>query len=114
MKLQEIVTACNLQLLTGEKIPEGDVTGGYVSDLLSDVMAHCKKGNVWITLQAHPNIVAVAVLKEMSGIIIVNDRKPDKETITKAQAENVSIMSTELSAFDIAGQLYTMGVRGKN
>ncbi len=112
MKIREIVKACNLQLLTGEKMQDREITGGYVSDLLSDVMAHCKKGAVWITLQAHPNIVAVAVLKEISGIIIVNGRKPENDTITKAETESVTIMSTERSAFDVAGQLYGMGLRG--
>ncbi|UCD19344.1 MAG: serine kinase [candidate division WOR-3 bacterium] len=112
MKIREIVKACDLQLLTGEKMQDREITGGYVSDLLSDVMAHCKKGAVWITLQAHPNIVAVAVLKEISGIVIVNGRKPEKDTITKAETESVSIMSTERSAFDVTGQLYGMGLRG--
>jgi TPP-dependent 2-oxoacid decarboxylase len=112
MKLREIIKSCNLQLLTGEKMQDYEVTGGYTSDLLSDVMAHCKKGALWITLQAHPNIVAVAVLKEISGIIIVNGRKPENETLKKAEAESVAIMSTELSAFDVAGQLYGMGIRG--
>jgi hypothetical protein len=112
MKLGEIIKSCNLQLVTGEKSLGCEVTGGYASDLLSDVMAHCGKGTVWITLQAHPNIVAVAVLKEISGVIVVNGRKPEKETIKKAESESVVIMTTELSAFDVAGQLYGMGLRG--
>jgi len=112
MKLAEIIKSCNLQLITGEKSRDREVTGGYTSDLLSDVMAHGKKEAVWITLQAHPNIVAVAVLKELSGIIVVNGRKPDKDTINKAESESVAIMTTELSAFDVAGQLYGMGLRG--
>jgi predicted transcriptional regulator len=112
MKLGEIIKSCNLQLVTGEKSLGCEVTGGYASDLLSDVMAHAKKEAVWITLQAHPNIVAVAVLKELAGIIVVKGRKPDEETIKKAESENVAIMTTELSAFDVAGQLYGMGLRG--
>jgi len=112
MKLSEIVKQCNLTLETGDKPLEREVTGGYSSDLLSDVMANSRKGHIWITLQVHPNIIAVAVLKELSAIILVNGRKPDDETISKAQSENVALLTSQLSAFDLAGQLYGMGLRG--
>lgn len=112
MKLSEIIKQCNLTLGTGDTSLEREVTGGYSSDLLSDVMANGKKGDVWITLQVHPNIIAVAVLKELSAIILVNGRKPDDETISKAQSEHIPLLTCELSAFDLAGQLYGMGLRG--
>ena len=102
MKLSEIIKQCNLALGTGGTSLEREVSGGYSSDLLSDVMANSKKGNIWITLQVHPNIIAVAVLKELSAIILVNGRKPDDETISKAQSENIPLLTCELSAFDLS------------
>ena len=114
MKLDEIIKACNLQIACGNRLSDRDVTGGYASDLLSDVMANSRKGDIWITLQVHPNIVAVAKLKEIIGIIMINGRKPEKETITKAQAEGLPIMTTDMPAFEIIGKLYGMGIRGKH
>ncbi|HEX8948395.1 MAG TPA: DRTGG domain-containing protein [Dissulfurispiraceae bacterium] len=82
------------------------VTGCYISDLLSDVMANSKDHELWITLQTHPNVVAVAVIKGISGVIVTNGRSPEPETVKKAEAENVTIITTSHSTFDTAGQLY--------
>lgn len=85
-----------------------DVTGCYISDLLSDVMANSKDHELWITLQTHPNIVAVAVIKGISGVIITNGRNPEPDTVKKAEAENVTVMTTTHATFDVAGPLYSM------
>src|SRR5512142_621370 len=75
------------------------VTGCYISDLLSDVMANSKDHELWITLQTHPNIVAVAVIKGISGVIITNGRYPEADTMRKAETEKVTIMTTTHSTF---------------
>jgi hypothetical protein len=85
-----------------------DVTGCYISDLLSDVMANSKDGELWITLQTHPNIVAVAVIKGISGIIITNSRYPDPDTIKKAQDEHITILTTPKTTFEVAGLIYNL------
>lgn len=90
-----------------------EVTGGYVSDLLSDVMANARAGDLWVTLQVHHNIVAVASLKEIAGIVIIGGREPDKETLAKAEKENIPILLTELPAFEVVGRLYQMGISGR-
>lgn len=89
-----------------------EVTGGYVSDLLSDVIANAKAGNLWVTLQVHPNIVAVASLKELSGIVLVNSRQPEVETLDRANEEGIPILTTERRTFDLVGELYKL-VKGK-
>ena len=112
MKLKDIIENLEMRVETAEESVDREVTGGYMSDLLSDVMANSKDGDVWITLQIHPNIIAVATLKDLAGIIIVQGRKPEKETIEKAQSENVPILVSDLQAFEIAGRLYQMGITG--
>ena len=87
---------------------EKEVTGCYISDLLSDVMAKSKDGELWITLQTHPNIVAVAVVKGISAIIITNNRDPEPETAKKAETENITILKTERTTFETAGMIYTL------
>jgi len=112
MKLNKIKKDLDLKTLSAEKALDSEVTGAYTSDLLSDVMANSKENNLWITLQVHLNIVAVAQLKELSGIIIVNGRKPDAETLKKAQEEGCPLFSTEKTAFEISGELYQL-LKGK-
>ncbi|KPK64280.1 serine kinase [candidate division WOR_3 bacterium SM23_42] len=113
MKLTEIVKSLNLQVACGEQQLDKEVCGGYSSDLLSDVMANSKKGDVWITLQVHPNVVAVAMLKEIAGIVMINGRMPEKETIEKAESEGLPIMTSDSPAFELVGRLYEMGISGK-
>ncbi len=108
MKLDRIVKELGLEVKSKVSDLDKEVNGGYASDLLSDVIANAEKDNVWITLQIHENVVGVAVLKELAGIIIVNGRKPEEETLRKAEEENIPIMVTELPAFEIVGRLYTL------
>jgi hypothetical protein len=112
MKLQEIVREFNLVVRCAGDNLDKQVSGGYASDLLSDVMANSEKDNVWITLQIHQNIVGVASLKELAAIITVNGREPEEEALKKARQENIPILVTELPAFEIVGRLYQLGIRG--
>ncbi len=108
MKISEIVKQLNLKIIAGGNGTDAEVSGGYVSDLLSDVIGHAAEGNVWITLQTHQNIVAVASLKELSAIIVVKGSAPDAETIRKSNAENIPLLSTDLDTFRITGELYKL------
>jgi hypothetical protein len=87
-----------------------EVTGGYSSDLLSDVIANSNAGNVWVTMQVHVNIVAVAVLKELAAIILINGRKPAEDTLRKAVDEKVTVLTSPLPAFETIGKLYESGI----
>jgi serine kinase of HPr protein (carbohydrate metabolism regulator) len=108
MKLKEIDEKLQLKVLTGQDKLDTEVSGGYTSDLLSDVIANSKDGNLWITLQTHQNIIAVAKLRDLAGIIIINNRKPDEETLQKAKEENVPLLCTGEIAFRITGKLYNL------
>lgn len=112
MTVQDISDHLGLSLVGGAGTTDREVSGAYVGDLLSDVMAHSHQGQVWITIQVHLNIVAVAVLKEHAAIIIVNGRTPAAETLAKAAEENVPILTSDLPAFDICGKLHALGVGG--
>ena len=108
MKLDEVVKEISLDLKTCNSCLDNQVSGAYVSDLLSDVMANSKNGNLWITLQMHMNIVAVAGLNNLAGIVVIGGRQPDKEVLEKAEIEKVAILTTPLTAFEVAGRLYQM------
>jgi hypothetical protein len=85
MTLEDMVKELSLEVLSNREGLKKTVSSGYVSDMLSDVMANSSHGNLWITLQTHPNIVAVANLKNLSGIIITCKRNPESETLKKAE-----------------------------
>jgi predicted transcriptional regulator len=113
VKLQEVVDKLAMRPLCGFSRLSAECSGGYVSDLLSDVMANAKPGDLWITLQTHQNIVAVASLKEIVGIILIGGREPEKTTLAKAEEENIPILLTNLPAFEVVGRLYHLGISGE-
>ena len=110
--LQEIISELNLNLLTNPNIiKDKNAEFGYASDMLSCVMAGAKHNSIWVTLQAHLNIIAVATLLDLSAIIITEGNLPDASVIEKANREDVILLSTKESTFYIAGRLWQIGIR---
>lgn len=108
MTLKDVVERLHLSIRTGENRLDQALTGGYASDLLSDVIANSRAGNVWVTMQTHVNIVAVAVLKELAAIIIVQGRQPAEDTIKKAKEEKVVLLVSDMPAFETVGRIYKL------
>jgi predicted transcriptional regulator len=108
MKISELAAELNLKVISGSKGLTNQITGAYVSDLLSDVMGNAREGQVWITLQTHLNVVAVAALRDLSAVVIVKGFLPETDTIEKSNSENIPVLSTELDTFTIAGRLYEL------
>ena len=111
MRLREIVEALELTVKAGQAGLDAEVTGGYAADLLSCAMAGAHQGNLWVTLQGHLNVVAIATLGELAGVIVSEDKPIAPEALAKADEEGVPILSTALTTFELAGRLWEMGVR---
>lgn len=108
MKTIDLLKELEMKPLSGKSFLEKEVTGAYCSDLLSDVMGNSDEGQVWITLHTHKNIMAVAALKELAAIIIVRGLKPEEEVLALSEQEGIPVLSTDCSAFEIAGRLYQL------
>lgn len=113
MKVRELVDRLGLEVITCREQLNQDVRGGYVSDMLSDVMANAPAGSVWLTMQSHPNVVAVAILRSLAAVVLVGGRKPQPETAEKAEEENLVLLGTKDQAFELAGKMYEAGIRGE-
>ncbi len=112
MNLQQVIESLDLKVLTRPRDFRRVVpTSGYASDLLSCVMAGAKNGGLWVTLQAHMNIVAVAALLETSAIIITEGARPEAAVIEKANEQEIILLSTSLPTFAVVGKLWEMGLR---
>ncbi|MCK4420117.1 serine kinase [Candidatus Aerophobetes bacterium] len=112
MKLRELVKKFDLEVKCAADRLDRKIEGGYVSDLLSDVIANGRAGDVWVTLQVHQNIVGVASLKDLAAIIIINGRQPEENTIEKAENEGIPIMVSKMSAFELVAGLCSAGISG--
>jgi predicted transcriptional regulator len=108
MDLASIVKALNLEVRCGGDALHREVQGGYVGDLLSDVIANSQEGHVWITRQIHQNIVAVASLKDLAAVILVQGSEPAADTLEKAAREGIPILISRETGFEVAGKVYRL------
>lgn len=107
MHLAQLCAELELEPLASPE-PTREVSGGYCSDLLSDVLAHTQSGDLWITHQRHLNVVAVAKLRDASGVVFARGLRPAPEVIARAQAEGVNLLLSSRTAFETAGKLYAL------
>ncbi len=113
MNLQAIAKELELTCLTQPQNLSAIVpTSGYASDLLSCVMAGAKKDGIWVTLQAHLNIIAVAALLELSAIIVTENAPVEPAVIQKANDQGVVLLATPLPTYVVVGKLWEMGLHG--
>jgi hypothetical protein len=115
MRLQELAQVLDLDELTPAPESVGDdpdITSGYASDLMSDVLAHAPMGGILVTLQVHLNVIAVAGHAGLQAVIFSCGRIPDEDVIEKATEEGLALYVSHTDTFNLAGRLYELGIRG--
>ncbi len=108
MTVKNLIEEMNLTVFCGEENVDTEIKGGYVSDLLSDVMGFAQEGNVWVTLQTHKNVIAIASLKELACVVLVKGNKPDDDMLEQAQEEGIPVLGTSEQTFEVAGRIYQL------
>lgn len=108
MTVADLVEKLELKVISGHEGLQRDVHGGYTCDLLSDVMGNADAGQVWVTLQTHKNVMAIASLKDLAAIVLVKDLQPEDDTLEQSNEEQIPILGTSLQAFEITGKLYQL------
>lgn len=111
MQIKEVIEALGLTVAGNTGDMQAEVVGGYASDLLSNVMGQAEPGMVWVTMQGHQNIVAVASLIGLSAVIVAGGATVDEDALKKADANNITVLTTEMSAYDVIGKLYALGIK---
>lgn len=104
MKVGELAKKIEGKLLSGDE--ERNLSGCYIGDLLSLCMSRVEADNIWITIQSNINIVAVASLTDAGCIVICDGFEPDSNALSKAKDEEIAIITTPLSAYEIAGIIH--------
>jgi len=114
MKLRDIISTLELEDLTPELASGYDIeiSWGFASDLLSDILANAPAGGLAITVQAHLNTVAVALHARLGAVILAAGRRPEDEVVQRAVEEKIPLLVSREGTFDVVGRLYAHGVRG--
>ena len=110
MRVRDLVEHYGLNVEAGEKGLDRTVSAGYCGDLLSEVISHARNGSVWLTVQGHQNIVAVAILRDLAAVVITSGNRPDEATCERAEREGVPLLTWKGATYDLAGKLYADGL----
>jgi hypothetical protein len=109
MKLKELGEKLELKGVT--QIFDRDVTGVYISDMVSDVIANAKAGDLLVTVQLHSNVIAAANLVDICGIVATQGKLPADDVVKMAEKAKIAIFSTGLTRWQMATRLYEAGIR---
>jgi predicted transcriptional regulator len=111
MQVKDIISILDLKIFGGSQGLQREISGGYTSDLLSDVMGHADSGKVWITLQTHKNVIAIASLKELAAVILIKGLEPDADMLAQAEEEGIAVLGSNEQAFEVTGKLFNLLTR---
>ena len=105
MKVSEISAALGMKCLS-EPAEDREVTGCYAGDLLSWVIGRAEKDNAWATIMSNVNVAAVAVMADISMIILTESVEPDDPLLEKARLHGIGMYSTESSTYEISWKIH--------
>jgi hypothetical protein len=108
-KLQSLLALAQASPLTERS--QAELTGCYISDLLSDVLANAQPGMLWVTIHTHRNVVSVASMKDIAAVLFTCGRKPEAAIIAEAVKEGILLLTTPLTTYEAAGKLWEAGLR---
>ena len=101
MTVESLSKTCGFEVVCMPD-PDREVKGAYIGDLLSWVMGKADSSNVWITIMSNINVIAVATLADVSCVVLAEGVKIDPEITSTAEAKGVNVLSSALSAYEIA------------
>lgn len=104
MTVKELVDLFDLEIVAGPNLDK-EIDGVYIGDLLSNVMARAEKDNLWLTVQGHQNVVAVALLVELSAIILVEDFEYEENAVQRASQKGVNLLKAKKKSYSLACKL---------
>jgi len=110
MKVKVLIEKLGMEVIVGADLDK-EIVGGYVGDLLSNVMARAKEGNLWITIQGHQNVVAVALLADVSAVIVVENFEIEEGAIKRAEEKGINLLRTPLTSYKLISKLVKMGIK---
>jgi hypothetical protein len=112
ISFKEVIERLHMEALSSTGALDRPVAGGYAADLLSCAIKSAKRDFLWVTLQSHLNVVAVASLLGLAGVIITEGNRPDQETLARAENEGVILAVTPRDTFTVVAELASIGIQG--
>ncbi len=111
MTLNEIAKVLNADLLTTEQDMTSEVSCAFSSDLISDILMCTKEKTLLLTGLTNPQIIRLADMIELFGIIFVRGKIPPPQIVEMARERNLPIFTCQYSMYKTSGILFKKGLR---
>ncbi len=113
MNLEEIVAAVDGRVLIPPVSDDLDVSVGFASDLMSDVLHLVKANTLLITGLTNVQTIRTAEIADLPVVLFVRDKQPPKETLDLAKKIGIAVILTPFTMFESCGLLYQAGLQGQ-
>lgn len=110
MKVKEIVDILGAQVVCGESHIEKDVTRGFASDLMSDVLTLDTDKMVLITGLANMQTIRTVEMADIHCILFVRNKQVTPEMLELAKEEDLVLLRCKYSMFNAVGKLFSAGL----
>ncbi len=100
MTVQQLASQLALPIIeTAEE--DREITGVYCGDLLSVVMSSAPADSAWVTIIGNANAVAVAMLAEISCVVLAEGKSFDPAAVAAAKGK-VTLLTSNQPIYETA------------
>ncbi len=109
MKVSELAEKAGLKAIN--KVPDREIQGVYISDMVSDIITAAKPGSILITLQTHKSLIAAANLVNVAMVVIVKGRQPAEDVVELATKAGIGLFTSDTDTWTFARRLTELGLQ---
>lgn len=82
-----------------------EINSFYCGDFLSRVISKAPAGCGWLTIMNNINVAGVAVMADISLVILCEGEKADEKLLDRCKKEEIALIETKLPIFDCCVRL---------
>jgi hypothetical protein len=109
MRISEVVERTGLEALNAAA--DVDISGVYISDMVSDIITGAQGGNILVTLQTHKNLIAAANLVDVGMVVFTHGKRPAEDVVELADRAGIALFSSPDHTWAFAVKLFELGMR---
>ena len=104
MTVKELAERLSLKTLSAPD-ESREVLGCYAGDLLSWVMGRAQADDAWVTIMTNVNIVAVAMLADVSCVVIAESAEIEKDVVEKATEKGINLYTSDKTVYQLCAEI---------
>ena len=111
MKVKEIADLVDGEIVGSSANDDYEMTTAFTSDLMSDVLRFPMVDTVLITGLCNTQTMRTAEMADLRVVLIGRGKEPDEEMLELAEDNDITIIKSKRSIFQITGLLYNAGLK---